>query len=387
MIMCIDNYLNCDDACIYCLLFPNGKRYIGKTKCLRKRIGLYKRFGGSGCVNDAIVEFGWDSIDFRILSVVSCVDVVDLELCLSILELKYIREYDTTDVDKGYNISFGGECLGIPIECITTNSESIRRFSNGVKVVLCYDLDGNFVKEYDSIGKCAYDNGVDDEAIRCCLGKNKVFADKWYLRVKRYDYIPMSIEVSKYEIRERVRYKDVIEERVVVKDKVVHTYTPALRYDMNGKFCGEYRSKRDACKSFLRNTTCGWGVYKNGYILFKKTTDDYPKEIEPYVVLCRKQLKEYYVKADVLPDLDVFSDDVKGKKGDSVVHLCVDGKYTNIKHVFKVYQYKKSGELVSEYDSIRDASHATGIPYPQIYNCLRGATKTAHGFIWKKAEE
>ena len=42
------------------------------------------------------------------------------------------------------------------------------------------------------------------------------------------------------------------------------------------------------------------------------------------------------------------------------------------------------GKVVAEYDSIRDASQITGIPYSGIYACVTGRTKKSNGFVWKK---
>ena len=45
-----------------------------------------------------------------------------------------------------------------------------------------------------------------------------------------------------------------------------------------------------------------------------------------------------------------------------------------------------SGKLVAYFDSIRDASKITGIPYSGIYACVNGKTKKSKGFVWKKVE-
>lgn len=370
-------------SCVYCLLFPNGRRYIGKTKDLGSRMGLYESFGGSSLVSDAIIEFGWGVIDVLVLREVVCDDEVDLELCLSILEVRYIRDYRTTGLEFGYNVSFGGECLGIPIEHLTTDVDVIRRYHSGEKVVLCYDLDGNYVREYESVARMSYDNGVDEDSIRRYVGKMKPFADKWYLRFKRYDYIPERIEVPVWEVRERIKYKDIIEERVIEKEVTIHTHVPALKYDMNGKFCGEYPSKSAAKRTFTKKSVVDWGVYTNGYILFKKVSEDYPKQIEDYTVLSKKQLLDYYVPADELLDLE-FSEEYQKQASK---RLCVNGKYTNIKHQFKVHQCGLDGRIIATFDSIRDASHETGVAYSMIYNCLKGVTKRASGYKWKKSEE
>lgn len=379
--------LNC--ACVYCLEFPNGMKYVGKSKDLSKRISLYLHCNGANkYLSAAIAEFGFDSVDISILSQIECRDKIDLDLCLSILEIKYIRELGTI-YPNGYNVSLGGEVLGIPVEYLTTDKDLIKNYYDGNKSVLLYDLNGDFIREYPSIAACSYDNGWDDDVIRNVIGKHTPFYGKFFLRFKRYDYAPNKIELPKgYEVRERVKYKNVVKEVVVEKEREVFTYTPALRYDMNGKFCGEYKSKRDALRSFTNSKRIGWGEYANGYIIFKKKGDDYPKEIEPYHVLSKKVLGEYYVPASELRDIEVHKDWLSKPKtlSETSSSLHVDGKYTNIKHTFKVYQCKKNGEVVATFDSIRDASHETGIAYSQIYNCLRGQTKSAAGFLWKNDE-
>ena len=398
-------------ACVYCLEFPNGKKYVGKTKDLGARIGLYERFGGSSEVSAAINEFGLGSVDVVILREVICDDVIDLELCLSILEVKYIRDWCTL-VPNGLNVSLGGECLGIPVECITTDADVIKRYNDGSKVVLCYDLNGDFVKEYESIAKMSYDLGIDEGLVRGCLDSKKMFGDRWYLRVKRYDYAPKHIELDLPKSKERVIYNDVIVERVKYKDIIVRREVEKvverkvtkkchiLKYDMDGVFRGEYDNFNDACKSFLCSSsgmTCG--VYRKGYILFKKEGDDYPKQIEPYHVLNKKVLGSYYRPAGELEDK---SPDVRVKKASSGkvgrpkkegseskdrVRLNVDGRYTNINNDFKIAQYTLDGELVSIHNSIRDASADTGINYANIWACVMGRTRKARGFYWEMYKE
>ena len=363
--------------------FSNGKKYVGKTKDLGKRLSLYESFTdvGNRMLSGTISEFGLGSIDVSVLSEVSCCSNVDLELCLSILEIKYIRELGTTDADKGYNVSFGGEVFGIPIEYLTTDEDAIKSYTTGCKPVLLYDENGDFVKEYPSIAMCAYDNGWDEDSVRNAVGRSSLFYGRYFVRFKRYDYVPLKIELPKgYEVRERVKYKTRIEEVVVTRERERYVFVSALKYDMNGDFCGEYASKSEALRTFTRACGVAWGKYYGGYILFKKKGDDYPQKIEPHSVLSKKITKDYYVPADELEDIPSF-EGVSSEKKD-VSHRCVNGKYTNIKHKFKVYQYTLGGEFVAEHDSIRDASHDTGISYAQLYNCLKGATKKAAGFLW-----
>lgn len=376
----------CFRPCIYCLDFPNGKSYVGKTKDLGKRMQVYEKFPDSSNkeLSSAIREYGWDSIGIRILVELNVSDAVSLELCLSILEIRYIRELNTI-MPNGYNVSLGGEVLGIPIEHLTTDKDFVKSYNTNAKVLLVYDLRGDFVEEFPSISRFAYEKGVDEDSVRSLVGKMKPFKEQWYLREKRYDYIPNHIEVPYYEVKERIKYKDVVKEQIIERERVVYRYAPALKYDMNGDFCGEYESKSAACRTFLKNTKCEWAEYKGGYILFKKVDDNYPKKIEPYYILTKKVLKDYYVPASELEDkkiLDSYIDADNHKHA-----LCVNGKYTNIKLQFKVGQYLLNGELVKTFDSIRDASHETGIAYSQIYNCLKGNSSKAAGYKWKKLDE
>jgi hypothetical protein len=48
-----------------------------------------------------------------------------------------------------------------------------------------------------------------------------------------------------------------------------------------------------------------------------------------------------------------------------------------------VRQYTLTGELVSEFSSLAEASIKTGINKAAIFNNLSGRSKTSAGFLWK----
>lgn len=374
-------------SCVYCITMPNGKSYIGKTLDLSNRMRLYesiylgKMDKSGGKVMDAMREFGLDSIDVEVLSSVSCRDKVDLELCLSILEIRYIRERGTV-YPNGYNVSLGGEVLGIPIEHITTDKDVIASYSTNAKVILEYDLSGNFLKEYSSLARYCYERGLDDNMVRDCLNKRRSIYGKYLIREKRYDYIPEKIEVGEYEIRERVKYKNVIEERVIVKERTYQESKRAvLVYNVDGDFVGEYESKGDVCRKLnIGKTNFTYGVYRKGYIMFLKDGDDYPRKIESREILAGKQLDERYRPVSELKDKPViseFNDDV----------LSNIRRHEKLNLNFAINQFRLNGEFVAQYRSIRDASADTGISYSLIYNCVMGNTKKAKGYIWAKAEK
>jgi hypothetical protein len=50
----------------------------------------------------------------------------------------------------------------------------------------------------------------------------------------------------------------------------------------------------------------------------------------------------------------------------------------------KILQYTTDGDLVREYDSIREASKETGAKEGSICSCISGKYKTSLGYVWKK---
>lgn len=369
-------------SCVYCLVFPNGKKYVGKTHDLGSRIGVYRRFGGSSKVDEAIDEFGLDGVEMRVLASVSGLCKVDTELCLGIMEIKYIRALDCL-WPNGYNVSLGGELLGIPIEHLTTDDATIKSLMSGNKVLLEYDIDGNFVCEYPSISRFAYAKGYDVESVRNSVNKMSAYMGKHILRTKKYDYIPERIEVDGIRVVERKKYKTVIEEKVVVKQKdMTYSKVPVIVYDMLGDFVGEYDSNSAACRALsIGGGYIPLGVYKNGYIAFKKDGDDYPKKIEGYEEMKYKATGEGYKPINELEDKPILNyDELKAEIGHT-------GKHEKLRHTFAVNQFKLNGEFVAQYKTLRDAADETGIRYSQIYANVMGKTRKAAGYIWQMAKE
>ena len=369
-------------GCVYCLEFPNGMKYVGKTHDVGRRVILYKRFGESGKVNGAIKEFGIENVEMRILVRFEGMSKVDMELCLSILEIKYIREMDCV-FPRGYNVSLGGELLGVPIKYLTTDADTIRSLMSGNKILLEYDVEGKFVREYDSISRFAYEKGYDEKRVRDYVDKNKVYKGKHILRTKRYDYIPERIEVDDIKVVERVKYKTVVEERVVVKQKdVTYSKVPIIVYDLNGDFVGEYESNNAACRALYSGVTyMPLGVYKMGYIAFKKTGEDYPKKIESVEELKYKVTFEEYKPINELEDKPMLDASVLNAPSGHY------GKHEKLRHNFAVNQFKLNGEFVAQYKCLRDASDETGIQYSQIYANVMGTTRKCKGYIFQRADD
>lgn len=90
---------------VYCLTFPDGKRYVGMTYDVEKR---WNNGNGYHCSHffDEIKRVGWHNIKKEILySNLSIQEAEEIERAV-------IAEFQTADPEKGYNIAKGGAYAG-----------------------------------------------------------------------------------------------------------------------------------------------------------------------------------------------------------------------------------------------------------------------------------
>ena len=89
---------------VYVHIAPNGKRYYGITKQeVEKRWNNGKGYSNNDHFTNAINYYGWDNFDHIVIAR----GLTEEEA--KWLEIELIREFDTTNRDKGYNITKGGE--------------------------------------------------------------------------------------------------------------------------------------------------------------------------------------------------------------------------------------------------------------------------------------
>lgn len=63
---------------------------------------------------------------------------------------------------------------------------------------------------------------------------------------------------------------------------------------------------------------------------------------------------------------------------------CQERKVKNNKRTCEVIQISKDGNVLNEYDSIREAGRITNISNQSISACVNGKRKTAGGYLWIK---
>lgn len=201
---------------IYKLTSPSGKCYIGQSLNLEKRFKQYKH---KACKNqnflyNALVKYGWENFKVDILwSTTDDTNIVDI---LNDMEKDFIYLYDSI-APNGYNLRSGGDFYELSQETKDKISKSkigkkmsdeaklnmsigkigvarkeftditIKKMSKPKtkehseniskgkkKVVLQYDLDGNFIKEWSCLNDTQSIGGFNCTSVgNVCRGNQK----------------------------------------------------------------------------------------------------------------------------------------------------------------------------------------------------------------------
>lgn len=190
---------------VYMHICPNGKKYIGVTKCkLNKRFGKGRGYESNIHFASAINKYGWENIEHAILFMRLTREEAEQK------EIEMIKRFRSCDRRYGYNIESGGM---LNKEVSDETREKLRKASSGKhptaetrkkmseshsgtkchfygttvseedkqklrelrsKKVIKMDHDGNIIAEYPSMKEAAKAHGVTRQAISsCCSGKSK----------------------------------------------------------------------------------------------------------------------------------------------------------------------------------------------------------------------
>lgn len=110
----------------YLHIFPNSKIYVGTTQLKKpeRRWGFEGRgYKKQPLIWNAICKYGWENINHKVI-------VCETPEKMWEMEKELIKKYDTTNHEKGYNLSIGGEKSGAG--CHKTE-ETRRRMSELMK--------------------------------------------------------------------------------------------------------------------------------------------------------------------------------------------------------------------------------------------------------------
>lgn len=371
--------------CVYRLVFPDGKYYVGKTKDLRERVHLYERkmkdSDDSSRVMCALREFGIENVVVEVLTSVSSRFESDIELCLSILEIKYIREQDCI-YPNGYNASIGGEVLGIPADVIETKF-GVRSKEFASKPILAYDIDGNFVAEYPSVNKCAYELGVDENRVKDVLGKVKLLRNTYMLREKRYGEVPKKILPFKPEVVKKTKTEyDVVTEKVYRQKEFSNA---AIMYDKNGDYVGLFDNVRKS-RQYLKmeDTKMPFGREFRGVYIFHYNGGEIKQHLGAFK--SKNLTTMFYDDILALGDVENIGERI------SLVLEPVPEKEVvekNPKVVVKrepkprVEKYTLDGQYVCTYENAIHAAADNNVYSSAIHSCAKKKTRRCGNFIYR----
>lgn len=178
--------------CVYCHTNKiNGKKYIGITKQTPDKRWKNGNGYSSQHFSRAIQKYGWNNFEHTILMI----NLTKNQACY--YERFYIKKYETTLPEKGYNETLGGDGGGMYNKHHTqearekisearkiigfseTHKRHISESKTGVKHHLArpvyqYSKDGTFIKKWEYMNEAAKSLNLSRGAIsNVCLGRAK----------------------------------------------------------------------------------------------------------------------------------------------------------------------------------------------------------------------
>ena len=276
----------------------NGKSYIGQSNNVRSRIWQHlRRYEKENCLfHEELEKYGDENFSWEII------DETDSKEKAIELERKYIKQFNTIK-PFGYNMNKGG--VG----------------GHNARPIVCLNLDGSYVKRYDSAGDAKIDGFSDSDILLCCKNKQRRCKDKMFMFEDEY----LENGSKTYEKPTPNRRKAIIQ------------------CDCNGNKVAEYESVNSASeitgiqRTRISSVLIGATKHAQGYIFVYK--EDFPI----------KDIAKYEIR----------------KKGRKVAQ--VD---------------KTTGEIIKVFDRVADAGRELNVDYKCIHKVIDKEDKTAYGFKW-----
>jgi hypothetical protein len=209
-----------------------------------------------------------------------------------------------------------------------------KRRSHNSKIILQFDLDGNFIREFPSISHASQTVGFGSGGFNRCLTGECLTAAGY-----------------QWKLKSDPLFKDGIAKIPPVTRRDIHKAKPVVQFSMKGKFMREYPSLNEATRisgvskgsimRCLRNEALLGGKYQ---WRFKKAHEDESEKIK----------------------------DIEAVK-----------KVPRSRHLRGIYQFGLDGAFIAEYPSIVESGRKTGILSSGIRACAKGIYKKAGGFQWR----
>lgn len=416
----------------------NGKRYVGIT-CQKPE---YRWANGKGYkenrhFDSAIKKYGWDSFDHDVIMT----GLTKKQACL--WEAVLIAQWDTTNPTKGYNIALGGVGPN-SVSTVTRkkmSDQTTRFFENHpearehlaelgrrqfstyeskqavsermkkmfaehpekktTKAIRQYDLNGNYIRDWESAVLAEKGGGYDRKKISSCLTGHQKSACGYLWR-----YANKS-EPTKIEGIPQKQKKPK-------KQRKYKRYIGVEQYDRKGNWIRSFDSVLEATQVAGVNHSCiirccrGRGHTAGGY--------QWRYSVDKTIQLGKKskwqrfRVAQYSMDGQLVEIYESVTDAEKalGLNHPSKISYVCNGqrkscngyiwKYIDkdIQDIISPYQnacekrvcqYDKGGNIINVYKSATDAENKTGIKRKNIYRVCRGERMSTGGYIWRYEDE
>lgn len=286
---------------VYKYTFSNGKVYIGKSYEGGNRFGKTSQYKGQ------LVFRAMQKYKTYIKEIVEYCETEDEAYER---ERYYIGFYQSQDPLKGYNVTSGGDgadplTSGVPVEQ--------------------YDINGKFIRSWDTITEAARDCKITSSCIVICC-KNDHYTNVKTAAGFQWKYAGSSKKIyslpAKYPLKPR----------------------PVLQYSLSGEFIKEWDSLKSAANYYKMNQGCIRRVCEQQ----RKTSKGF----------------QWRFKDKFYPVTDLSN-------------------YTQKYKTTKIDQYALSGQFLKTWNSIKEITDFLKVDSSSIsHNCM-GDLQQVKGYIWK----
>lgn len=231
-----------------------------------------------------------------------------------------------------------------------------KEYIHSNKLICCFDLFGELVEIFNSVGNAAKFVGTSSSTISAAARNRTVSCG--YIWIFQED-LP-----NRHEI-----IKEILEKSKIIKGK----FKPIYQIYINGDFIKFWNNLEEikqnypetvSIKKCLNNTM---QFYRNCFWIYE---DDFSDDllIEKINNLPKNDLKRIE-EAQNIKNFDTKHDTSKNKEF--------------LKNNPIIYQYSKEKQLIKIWNSYKDIEKETEYKFANISKCLRHKMHTAYGYIWR----
>lgn len=357
----------------------NNKVYIGITgRDPEKRWANGNGYRYNPHFWNSIQKYGWDGFEHVILENDLTRDEAKEK------EIYYIKKFNSTNPEKGYNIKRGGDSSSMP---------SVKQYDR---------FSGKFLYEWDCTVSAEKSLGIPNADISAvCNGIMKTSHDFYFSYEYLGEYLP-------HDIYEWINTNDC--------------YVPVAQYDLSGNFIQKFDSIVDA-KKFLGlkdNEAINFNnKTSRGYIWKKldKKNPTYTKKLSDeeirYINTNGKSNTcfQYNLDGTFIRSFNSTTEAAKllNMSQPCIATACRKEYFQSYNYLWRyerdgyiygenlsdnetkfihklskpVYKYGLNGELIKKYDSITEAAMEMNMATTNISKACNGTIKTANGYIWR----